>query len=115
VGGPVPIKVGLEAAFPLMRKAHPAAVLLTGTRAWLLRLPPELGTLALCASFPRIANELSALWDDPFAAHAYFAALLLDSRGSRRGFPESVLAELLALQACYESEHPPAADAWRDR
>jgi len=69
----------------------------------------------LCASFPRIANELSALWDDPFAAHAYFAALLLDSRGSRRGFPESVLAELLALQACYESEHPPAADAWRDR
>jgi hypothetical protein len=71
--------------------------------------------LALCASFPRIANELSALWDDPFAAHAYFALLLLDSRGGRVGFPEAVLAEILALQACYEFEHPPAADVWRDR
>jgi tankyrase len=81
----------------------------------MLRLSPELGTLALCASYPRIANELSAMWDDPFAAHAYFAMLLLDGRGGRRGFPEEVLAELLALQARYELEHPPAANVWRDR
>jgi len=55
--------------------------------------------------FPRIANQLAAVWSDKPAARSYLDGLLVDDRGNREGFPPDVLRELLSLRLYYENLH----------
>lgn len=66
---------------------------------WCERLSPHLQTRALCERYPRIANRIALCWSDPALTLAVLDQLLRDRRGSRKGFPAPVHAELVALAA----------------
>jgi len=69
----------------------------------------------LPARFPRVLNRLAAAWSQPALAERYFVELLLDSRGSRLGFPPEVLSELLALRSCNAFRiFPKKTDPWQE-
>jgi hypothetical protein len=69
----------------------------------------------LPARFPRVLNRLAAVWSQPALAERYFVELLLDSRGSRLGFPPEVLSELLALRSCNAVRiFPGNIDPWQE-
>jgi hypothetical protein len=94
------------------RAAQPANGLLKPTIAWAAMLPPKAKPAALLTNFPRIANLLAVLWQDPNSLRAYLEDLLVDKRGNRQGFPLDVLRELLELRAFYDNLHPPILRPW---
>jgi hypothetical protein len=64
-------------------------------------------------NYPHVVNRLADLWGFPVQMRAYLEELLLDSRGTRHGFPLGVIAELTALRSYYETRvHPVRADVW---
>lgn len=67
-------------------------------RRWIESLPPDERPTALAAQYPRIANRIALCWGDPALTAQLFDQLLVDRRGSRRGFPPAVRSELLALR-----------------
>jgi hypothetical protein len=109
---PRTITVSPDAVLVSRRKARPLNILLSTTAAWVQKLPLDVQPQVLCDRFPRIANALSSAWPDSERARAYFAELLVDSRGGRQGFPKDVLRELLALQTYFQTEHPETSDTW---
>lgn len=66
---------------------------------WLLDLPPKLRPQILSLQFPRIINALAEVWAEPERCQAAFARLLCDGRKGRKGFPDAVHYELVALQS----------------
>ena len=100
-----------------VRKARPLNTLLPATVRWLECLAPDVRPSALATQFPRIANRLAAEWVNPETCRAYLYELLTDTRGGRKGFPEDVLGDLLALHVLYSDMHPESAGMrfWRDR
>jgi hypothetical protein len=70
---------------------------------------------ALPARFPRVLNRIAALWNRPAVAERCFEELLLDTRGTRAGFPPEVLSELLALRNYNASRIvPKKIDPWQE-
>jgi hypothetical protein len=68
----------------------------------------------LPSRFPRVLNRLAALWHQPALVERSLEDLLLDSRGSRAGFPVEVLTELQALRNCNARRISPAkVDPWQ--
>ncbi len=67
--------------------------------------------------FPRIADKIALMWganDFP----AFLNALMIDDRGSRGGFPQSVIDEMLFLHAIHDARigrqsWPISADDYR--
>jgi len=49
--------------------------------------------------YPRIANRLALACNDPQAIRDVLNDVLIDRRGGRRGFPPSVLSELLKFRS----------------
>ncbi len=83
----------------LRRPVPPDTLVLTPTAIrWLASLPPETRPLELCRRFPRIGNQLAALWSHPNGILAYLDDLLIDKRGDRQGFPDGIALELSRLQ-----------------
>jgi hypothetical protein len=80
------------------RKARPAESLLPIAARWLAGLPAEMQPRELATHYPRVANLVALNWSDRNTCAAYFDALLVDRRGGRRGFPEAVQRDLLALR-----------------
>lgn len=63
--------------------------------------------------YPHVVNRLAELWGSPSRMRPYLQDLLLDSRGTRHGFPLAVIAELTAIRNYYETRvHPVRADVW---
>jgi hypothetical protein len=88
-----------DASYAHMRVAEPATEPLPTTFKWIARLPAHLRPYELLRQHPRVANALAADWGDPQAFHARLDDLLVDKRGNRRGFPDDVCVELLALRS----------------
>lgn len=65
---------------------------------WLDRLPKEIQPGGLVQRFPRITNKLAELWSKPLYCEKYLDALMLDHRGSRKGFPPDVAKEIADLK-----------------
>jgi hypothetical protein len=106
--GPAPPAPG-EEAWQLMRSPPRAndGSLTTLAKAWHNSLPAVLQPRALCERFPRVANRLALSWIDPVLTHAVIRDLLINRRGRRKGFPEEVHRELVALQtAAHEAGYP---------
>lgn len=83
----------------LRRASLPTDRALTGHAIdWLLSLPPALRPQLLGRQFPRIANALAEVWQDPELCRAAFDRLLNDARKGRKGFPAAVHDELDALR-----------------
>ncbi|MDA8093492.1 MAG: hypothetical protein M0T84_06185 [Betaproteobacteria bacterium] len=51
-------------------------------------------------TFPRVLERIVLLWPSPML-ETYFTELLFDHRGSRAGFPQEVMAELIFLHELY--------------
>jgi hypothetical protein len=65
---------------------------------WCVRFDAEMRPVNLCRRYPRVANRLALCWEDSALTARIFQDLLVDRRGSRRGFPPEVQRELLALR-----------------
>jgi hypothetical protein len=94
------------------RAAEPANGLLRPTVIWASNLPPNARPSALLAKFPRIANLIAVLWQDPNSLRRYVDDLLVDKRGNRQGFPLDVLRELFALRAHHDEIYPQVTRPW---
>ena len=89
---------GEETDWGPRRRARPAEILLPVTLVRLRALPDEVKPRQLAGQFPRVANLVAMHWDDDVAFPAYLEGLLTDHRGSRRGFPQVVRDELVAVR-----------------
>jgi len=69
-------------------------------------MPPALRPAGTAQLFPRIANQLAALWKRPEEFAPYLSDLLIDKRGGRTGFPVAILRELEAMKWHYATLHP---------
>jgi hypothetical protein len=68
--------------------------------------------MELARQFPRIANRLRHLWKQVASCEVYLDALLVDRRGSRKGFPPKIAQELEALREYYVLLHPSGRSPW---
>jgi hypothetical protein len=64
---------------------------------WLNALPKGVRPVHLPAEFPRIANELSRLWQETPTLDLYFEEKEFSPRTNRQGFPPLIKEELLAM------------------
>jgi hypothetical protein len=94
------------------RKGMPTNELLKPTVKWAATLPRSVQPLALMRQFPRIANQLAAVWSETPSVRSYLDGLLVDDRGHRQGFPQDVLSELISLQLYHENLHPQELSVW---
>ena len=80
------------------RQALPTDRALSGRAIdWLLGLPAGVRPQQLSSRFPRIANALAEVWDDPEECRTSLDKLLGDGRKGRKGFPPEVHHELVSL------------------
>jgi len=93
-----PVDSQVSIHFTRQRRAQPVAFLLPSTQKWLEGLPRRVQPHVLCDYYPRIANSLAAMWQDTESLRTYFDGLLVDRRGSRKGFPPDVLNDLRVLR-----------------
>ena len=112
--GPRPAAAGPDthAEWTKRRMSEPANGLLKPTFAWAATLPIEIQPRSLLFKFPRIANLVAAMWQDPNSLRRYVDDLLVDKRGNRQGFPLDVLRELFRLRAYYDELHPDSNLPW---
>jgi hypothetical protein len=96
------------------RKQTPSTDPLPITFKWIAKLPRSVQPLALLRQYPRIANMMAGMWQDPPSCRAYLHDLLTDRRGSRKGFPPEIVQELVTLRVHYEHLHPPLLDVYKD-
>lgn len=85
----------------LKRRRSPEAsdrLLTPRAETWLDRLPRTVRPMGLARNYPRIANQLAERWDDVDGCIDLLNELLVDKRGTRRGFPSPVALELVALR-----------------
>ena len=97
------------------RKAAPNNQPFPATFKWMASLPREIRPLALLQQFPRIANMLAQSWHDPASFREYMFDLLIDRRGSRKGFPQDVRSELLRLRTYFDHIDPLAHTVERQK
>jgi hypothetical protein len=109
---PDPGAVLAEEAQRRKRKGTPTNEVLKQTFKWAATLPPSVQPLALMRRFPRIANQMAAVWSETRSVRSYLDSLLVDDRGHRQGFPQDVLRELLSLRLYHENLHPQELSAW---
>ena len=67
------------------------------TLNWLNALPEGIRPVHLQDAFPRIANDVSRLWEESAALDRYFEEKEFSPREDRRGFPPVIKDELLAM------------------
>lgn len=75
-----------------------ADTLQPATDAFLRSTPDLKYPLALVTQFPRIANRIVELKDQPDDLRAYLEDLTSDTRGGRKGFAFDVLMDIDALR-----------------
>lgn len=80
-------------------------------RQWLRRLPTRQRPLALCSTYPRLANRLAEVWEDPLQTEAVFDDLMIDRRGGRMGFAPLIAGELMRLHRWHERRLDPGDNA----
>ncbi|HWX01537.1 hypothetical protein [Collimonas sp.] len=72
------------------------------TYEWLLSIPTETWPLWLIKHHPRIANQFADVWQRRPVCEKLFSELLLDQRGTRKGFPADVTREIMALKRYFD-------------
>jgi hypothetical protein len=82
-----------------------------------MRLIASLGTRVslreLAGKYPRVLNRIAAVWHRPAEADRCFDELLLDSRRTRQGFPQSVVYEIASLRHYHVTRaFPKHVDPW---
>ena len=96
------------------RRPAPVEPLTEATAAWLASLNADVRPVELARLFPRIANKLCELWKRPAQCDDYIKKLMMNDRGTRRGFPNEVGREISVLANHYASVHPYRHSIWDD-
>jgi hypothetical protein len=96
------------------RRQMPSAEPLPLTFKWMAKLPRNVQPLALFRQYPRIANLMAGMWQDPESFRPYLHDLLTDRRGHRKGFLQEILQELVVLRVHYEDVYPAMLDVYKD-
>jgi hypothetical protein len=105
----------VDQQFAQRRRPQPPEALAASTIQWLATLPSEVRPRQLPIEFTRIANAFARCWGDRRACIAYFDDLLVDRRGTRRGFPMAIMSEIASMKNHFESVlHPMPQTAWDD-
>lgn len=88
--------------------------LLAATDQYLRSTPGLVYPQALVSAFPRIANQIVQLKDEPESLHTYFNSLINDLRGGRKGFSFEVLTDIddLCLFMLRKSGRLPSEEKW---
>jgi hypothetical protein len=94
------------------RTRAPEEPLLNVTRTWLASLPQDVRPVELARQFPRIANRLRHLWKQVARCEEYLDSLLVDRRGTRKGFPSKISEELEALREYHALLYPSGRTVW---
>ncbi len=94
------------------RKRTVEEPLLNTTRTWLASLPQDVRAVELARQFPRIANRLRHLWKQVARCEEYLDDLLVDRRGTRKGFPSKIGEELEALREYHALLYPRGRTTW---
>ena len=94
------------------RTRTPKEPLLDVTRTWLASLPEDICPMELARQFPRIANRLRHLWKQVARCEEYLDDLLVDRRGTRKGFPPKIVQELEALREYHVLLYPSGCSPW---
>jgi hypothetical protein len=81
------------------------------TVGWMSALPAKVRPHELASLYPRIANRLCALWDEPIPCTHYLKELMIVRRAKRKGFPGDIAREIGGLAIHYEMLHP-TGRAW---
>jgi hypothetical protein len=89
-------------------KIDEMAALLPSRFRWLSMLPKGVRPMRLGQEFPRIANKLAILWEEPAVCRKFLTSFMLDDRGDRHGFPPEVIMELSALEVYIDTGVVPA-------
>jgi hypothetical protein len=97
-GGPAKADWQIERRGPPVREAE----LSQPAIRWLAGLPEHARPMKLCRLYPRIGNNLAALWSNVKERQDYVMGLLFDERGGRQGFCSEVVEELTALRLHHE-------------
>ena len=103
-----------ERAWPGMRARNQpnSHVLLDTTLTWLARLPKDVRPMVLAGRYPRIANNIADIWRRVARCEEYLDTLVVDRRGTRKGFPPDVAHELNNLRGFYAELHPDNRSGW---
>jgi hypothetical protein len=119
-GRPAPRRQATPQAQPATPSSAPesgataSATLSPAAEQLVLNLRGRLG-LALLPRYPHVLNRIAELWSDSRRLTSYFEDLLIDSRGSRRGFPLEVISELTRLRDYHQARVNPIkspTDVW---
>jgi hypothetical protein len=87
--------------------------LLNETCSWLVELPVHVRPLRVARQFPRIANNIASSWRRPNECDRVFEDLIVDHRGTRKGFPSEVAKEITDLKNYYNVEvYKRKEDTW---
>jgi hypothetical protein len=95
----------VDPAVLAMRKSSGSNVLQRFTIQWAETLPPKAQPHTLMREYPRIANMIALMWTEPTRTgfDNYMESLLVDHRGTRRGFPPQVASELITLRDAFDN------------
>ena len=77
------------------------------TQRWFDLLPRAVRPNVMRCRFPHILDALARAWGDPARFNAELNALLLVDRGTRQGFPFTVIQELHCVRDYYFDELNP--------
>lgn len=97
---------GKQVDYKLLRASERAQdkELSTAAFKWLAALPRAVRPIELGRCYPRIVNRFAAMWPYPDAVDAYMQELLIDQRGTRKGFAPSIAKEIAELRAYFDAE-----------
>ena len=79
----------------------------------LIKVDTKVELKELTLRFPDVLNRIADVWSSSGRAERCFDDLLLDARGTRQGFPQSVISEIASLRHYYLSHvFPKRIDPW---
>jgi len=82
------------------------------TNAWMAELPESARPKQLALRYARLANRLCKAWSEPAKFDRLLDDLLIDRRGTRKGFPLQVATELATLRDHFYKVHRYGGSAW---
>ena len=75
------------------------------TNAWMSELPESVRPGQLALRYARLANRLCKVWNEPAKCDRLLDDLMLDRRGTRKGFPLQIANELATLRDYFYKLH----------
>jgi hypothetical protein len=94
------------------RTEAPTETISDETTAWMAELPEAVRPRQLALRYARLANRLCKAWAEPAKCDRLLDDLMIDRRGTRKGFPLPVANELANLRDYFYKLHHNGKAAW---